>query len=360
MIRTAKKPRLWFVILTLLTFVGWAPTDFVKHATSHRGGAVRLAAAGETWWCQGGGINGKLKDCFEENMQVDGVPLLKDYDTYQASLPVRGLRNGSLLTLYQLPFYARITDLNSFAERMSSELAMRTSVDYITAASHSGKSASVLVGFQRSRELDSGGDARLNFTHYLYMPFANNGGNYHDCVDEEQLVIGCGRSSKLREALLASFDCPAKKRHIFGAGSQEHFRFSKERKACLRRTSPPSCNAVQRACFWCTWMSTGLCVQTQTSGEVPWEYLQSFLVSRSWQPTLTFHPCPSRSLQKLADDRSHVCFQMWGQSWRSAYPWATSTWTTRQFCFVWQHCVWHLDLPCRSSSLPACTFHLVS
>ena len=102
-------------------------------------------------------------------------------------------------------------------------------------------------------------------------------------------------------ACTASFDCPAKERHIFGAGSQHHF----------------SCNAVQRACFWCTWMSTGLCVQTQTSGDVPWEYLQSFLVSRSWQPTLTFHPCPSRSLKKLADDRSHVCFQMWGQSWRS-------------------------------------------
>ena len=89
MTRSAKKSRLWFVILTLLTFVGWAPTDCVKHATSHRGGAVRLAAAGETWWCQGSGINEKLEDCFEESMQVDGVPLLKDYDTYQASLPVR-------------------------------------------------------------------------------------------------------------------------------------------------------------------------------------------------------------------------------------------------------------------------------
>ena len=162
---SAKKPRLWFAVLTLLTFVGWAPTDFVKHGTTHRRGAVRLAAAGETWWCQCGGINGKLKDCFEENMQTDGVPLLKGYDTYQASLPVRELRNGSLLTLHHLPFYARITDLNSFAVRMSNELGMRTSVGYITAASHSGKSASVVVGFLRSRELDFGDDARLNFTH---------------------------------------------------------------------------------------------------------------------------------------------------------------------------------------------------
>eukprot|EP00435_Cladocopium_sp_Y103_P024639 s502_g6.t1 len=120
MTRSAKEPRLWLGILTtLLAFVGWAPTDFLKHGTTHRQGAVRLAAAGETWWCQRGGINGKLKDCFEENMQTDGVPLLKDYDTYQASLPVRKLRNGSLLTLYHL----------RFAVRMSSELGMRASVD---------------------------------------------------------------------------------------------------------------------------------------------------------------------------------------------------------------------------------------
>ena len=97
-----------------------------------------------------------MKDCFEENMQTDGVPLLKDYDTYQPSLPVRELRNGSLLTLYHLPFYARITDLNSFAVRMSSELGMRTSVDYMTGGSHSGKWASVVVGFLRSTELDFG------------------------------------------------------------------------------------------------------------------------------------------------------------------------------------------------------------
>ena len=205
MTRSAKKLRLWFAILTLLTFVGWVPTDFVKHGTTHRRGAVRLAAAGETWWCQPGGINGKLKDCFEKNMQTHGVPLLKDYDTYQASLPVRELRNGSLLTLYHLPFYARITDLNRFAGRMSSELEMRTSVDYIAAASHSGKSASVVVGFLRSRELDFGDDARLNFTHYLYMPFANNCGNYHTEVDEAELESACGKSMKLRTALGAAY-----------------------------------------------------------------------------------------------------------------------------------------------------------
>ena len=252
-----------------------------------------------------------------------GWILLKDSDTYQASLPVRELRPGSLLMLYQLPFYARITtDLNSFAERMSSELGMHTSVDYITAASHSGKSASVLVGFLRSREL---GSAQLNFTHYLYMPFANNSGNYHRRVSEAKLQRACGQDDELRTGLGAAYMRDCFRAQTFDSDYVDEWHLpnaTQPRRSCLRRTFPPSCNAVPRACFWCTWMSRGLCVQTQTSGEVPWEYLQSFLVSRSWQRTLTFHPCPSRSLQKiqkLADDRSHVCFQMWGQAWRSAY-----------------------------------------
>ena len=135
---SAKKPRLWFAILTLLAFVGWVPTDFVKHGTTHRRGAVRLAAAGETWWCQRGGINGKLKDCFEENMQTDGVPLLKDYDTYQASLPVTELGISQPLKLHQLQFFVREPDLDVFAARLAAD-EQRPTVAYITAASHSGK-----------------------------------------------------------------------------------------------------------------------------------------------------------------------------------------------------------------------------
>ena len=216
-----------------------------------------------------GGKNGKLKDCSEENMHADGVPLLKDYDTYQASLPVRELGIDPPLKLYQLPFYVRECYLDGFATSLTRRM-QRPTVAYVTAASHSGKSASVVVGFLRSRELDSGDDARLNFTHYVYMPFANNDRNYH--VDEEQLVSGCGKSSKLREALGATYmrGCF---RETFDSDYVDGWHLPNAtptfRTSCLRRTSPPSCNAVQRACFSCTWMSTGLCAQTQTSGEVP-------------------------------------------------------------------------------------------
>ena len=200
---SGKKLRVWFVILTLRTFIpSWAPTDFVR-PTTHRRGAARLAAASGTWWCERGGINGKLKDCFEENMQVDGVPLLKNYDTYQASLPVRERGISQPLKLYKLQFYVRKSDLDAFAARLVAD-KQRPTVAYITAASHSGKSASVLVGFLRSRELNS-----VNFTHYLYMPFANNGRNFHEEVDEAELECACGEDVELRQALGAAYmrDC---------------------------------------------------------------------------------------------------------------------------------------------------------
>ena len=182
----------------------------MRHVIPHRRDAVQLAAGDTRWWCEPGGINRKLRGCFDESMQTNAVPLLKDYATYAATLPVREPRQGKPLALYQLPFYVASVDLDTFAKQMSCELAQRSTVDYIAAASHSGKSASVLVGFLRSREGISG-DKALEFTHYLYMPFSNNAGNFHsNCVDDEELLVSaCGQSPKKREALGACYmrDC---------------------------------------------------------------------------------------------------------------------------------------------------------
>ena len=134
-------------------------------------------------------------------MQTDGVPLLKGYDTYQTSLPARELGISQPLKLHQLQFFAREPDLDACAARLAADL-QRPTVAYITAASHSGKSASVVVGFLRFRELDPGDAARLNFTHYLYMPFANNGGNCHRRVGEDVVQSACGKSTELRQANL--------------------------------------------------------------------------------------------------------------------------------------------------------------
>ena len=149
-------------------------------------------------------VNGKLKDCFEENMQVDEVPLLKNYDAYQASLPVRERGISQPLKLYKLQFYVRKSDLDVFAARLVAD-KQRPTVAYITAASHSGKSASVLVGFLRPRELHSGDVAQPNFTHYLHMPFASNGRNFHEKVSETKLKRACGEDVELRQALGAAY-----------------------------------------------------------------------------------------------------------------------------------------------------------
>ena len=65
------------------------------------------------------------------------------------------------------------------------------------------------MGFLRSRELDLRDDAWFNFTHYLYMPCANNGRKFHRNMNEAELESKCGKSTKLREALGAAYmrDC---------------------------------------------------------------------------------------------------------------------------------------------------------
>ena len=218
-----KKWRLWFVIPT--SFIpSWAPTDFVR-PTTHRRGAVRLAAAGETWWCQRGGINGKLTDCFEANMQVDGVPLLKNYGIYQASLPERERGISQPLKLYKLQFYVRQQDWPQTS---------RPTVAYIAAASRSGES-SVLVGFLHSSELSPGNVAQQNFTHYLYMPFANNGRNYHDKVSQ----------AKPRECLWQEHQTAER----LGCGLHEGMLQGTSLLSCLRKVLADS-----RAYLECTFM----------------------------------------------------------------------------------------------------------
>ena len=69
------------------------------------------------------------------------------------------------LKLCKLQFYVRKSDLDVFAARLAA-VEQGPAVANITAASHSGKSASVLVGFLRSSELNSLDVAPLNFTHY--------------------------------------------------------------------------------------------------------------------------------------------------------------------------------------------------
>ncbi|CAE7292201.1 unnamed protein product, partial [Symbiodinium necroappetens] len=113
------------------------------------------------------------------------------------------------------------SDLDAFAARIAAD-EQRPTAAYIAAASHSGKSASVLVGFLRAIEQNTvDGQLSMNLSHYLHMPFANNSGNNHDSIDEDQLEKACGKRTKLREALGASYMRDCFKAQAFG----QRFRF---------------------------------------------------------------------------------------------------------------------------------------
>ncbi len=107
-------------------------------------------------------------------MADSNVPLLKDFDTYARHLPVRrfdsegsGKEATLCLPLYTVDYLVRPEDLQKMSKSIDQSMpTSRTAVRYLSAPSASGKSSSVLPAFLESKIA----------THYLYIPFANNGG----------------------------------------------------------------------------------------------------------------------------------------------------------------------------------------
>ena len=106
-------------------------------------------------------------------MQDGNIPLLETWDTYEASLPRReGGRETS--KLYLEPYLCRAKELDEAVKKLEAVNKDRAQVAYVSAPSKRGKSAAILPMFCRSVDL---GRKNEKFTHYLYMPFANNEGN---------------------------------------------------------------------------------------------------------------------------------------------------------------------------------------
>ena len=128
------------------------------------------------WWNEVPGGTGCLaqrtKDAFETNMKTANIPLLETWESYEASLPVREGTDG-VSKLYSQPYLCRGKELNVAVSRLEHANKRRDRVAYISAPTKRGKSAAILPIFCRSVELGS----TNSFTHYLYMPFANNGRN---------------------------------------------------------------------------------------------------------------------------------------------------------------------------------------
>lgn len=159
--------------------------------------------------CEGSerSIEAKIREVFLKNMACQNVPLLKDFETYALSLPVREC-SDRVRILFELEFFCRNQDLERAAIRLTTHSpTARSSAAYIAAPSNSGKSASALPLFLRSIEL--GGP----FTHYLYMPFANNNRNRHSEVDSD---LTSGRSKQTLQAMGAAYMLASFKAQMLG------------------------------------------------------------------------------------------------------------------------------------------------
>jgi hypothetical protein len=104
---------------------------------------------------------------------ADNIPLLKSFEEYSKSLPVREYGTNMYLPLYKQQYLARKDAVILIAKRCSETSSdIRQKVKYISAPIASGKTASVLPAFLESTEMVNGGDV------YLYIAFSNNGGRH--------------------------------------------------------------------------------------------------------------------------------------------------------------------------------------
>lgn len=116
-----------------------------------------------------GSIKLKLQKKFTDKMQNPRVALLHDFDTYASHLPVRKFEGTNsdeeLFRLYDVDYLVRPADLQQMTYAIEATTIARSTVRYLSAPSVSGKTASVLPAFLESKTA----------THYLYIPFSNNG-----------------------------------------------------------------------------------------------------------------------------------------------------------------------------------------
>ena len=110
--------------------------------------------------------------------------LSTDWNTYMRHLPVRQV--AGVQRLAEQPFYISAVDLWDFADNLNQTGDGRGPIPYICGPSHTGKTASVLVGCLYTKTVCQLSGEKP-FTHYLYIPFYNNEqyGNYQLTIADE-------------------------------------------------------------------------------------------------------------------------------------------------------------------------------
>ena len=121
-----------------------------------------------------------IEDHFNKVMKCEKIPLLKNFEQYKKSLPVRhNSATGEHTPLYQYPYWGYDDEMDHLARQLEVYPKSRFSVKYLSAPGSSGKTSCILQGFLRSTANEDG------FTHYLYMPFDNHYGCHFEVKDND-------------------------------------------------------------------------------------------------------------------------------------------------------------------------------
>lgn len=133
---------------------------FVPRALGRRSTSFDASAASNNYPIQ------RIEKHFQNKMQRDNVPLLRDFATYSDFLPVKQSEfTGAYYRLCDNPYFAKAADIARFTEALESrEGEFEPYVKYSCSPAPTGKTSGVLVGFLESAE--KGEDP---YTHYLYL-----------------------------------------------------------------------------------------------------------------------------------------------------------------------------------------------
>lgn len=159
-------------IAIALVWVGGRSQDFAGIPAGNRRLPHTISCRALNWWSAFNTTDclaQRTKVAFETHMKDACISLLETWESYEASLPVREGGDG-VSKLYLQPYLCRAKELDVAVSGLEAVNKRRDRVAYLSAPTMRGKSAAILPMFCRSVELGS----EESFTHYLYMPFANN------------------------------------------------------------------------------------------------------------------------------------------------------------------------------------------
>ena len=141
---------------------------------------------------------------YNKTMSLNKAPIFQSFEKYKSTLPAREIYPENSY-LAELPYFVRPQDLDATTRKLEEECdsMVRGSVKYLVSPSGTGKSTCIGPAFLNSAQRPE--EHYLKFSHYLYLAFDKNRGNYFDVYDEN-LISKCGAYAQ-DQGLIFMKDC---------------------------------------------------------------------------------------------------------------------------------------------------------